>query len=110
MDIEKLVEAVHKAYCDERIRQRKETYWTNGDYNKLDEVAKEYDRATVRAVLEAVNFEELQKDLAHETDMELKLIVQALKVWHGDFPDSGCKPSLVWSRELEELIKKLESK
>lgn len=53
MDIEKICEAVHKAYCSERIRQGKEPYWTNGDYSLLDEPTKEYDRATVKAVLKA---------------------------------------------------------
>lgn len=49
--IELLAEAVHKAYCAERIRQGKKPYWTDGDYSKLDEPTKDYDRATVRAVL-----------------------------------------------------------
>ena len=49
--IEEIAEAVHKAYCAERIRQGKEPYWTGGDYSKLDEPTKDYDRATVRAVL-----------------------------------------------------------
>lgn len=53
-DIEPICAAVHKAYCEERIRQGKEPYWTNGDYNKLDEATKDYDRATVFAVLKAI--------------------------------------------------------
>lgn len=49
--LELRAEVVHKAYCAERIRQGKEPYWTGGDYSKLDEATKEYDRATVRAIL-----------------------------------------------------------
>lgn len=59
MNIEFICEAVHKAYCDERVRQGKEPYWTGGDYNKLDEATKDYDRATVRAVLKAISFKQL---------------------------------------------------
>ena len=57
MDIEAISEAVHKAYCNERIRQGREPYWTGGDYSKLDEATKDYDRATVRAVLKAIGKE-----------------------------------------------------
>jgi len=40
---------------------------------------------------------------------ELKLVRQALKVWRGDFYASeGFQPSLVWQKELSELIDKLE--
>ena len=52
--VEVLSREVHKAYCDERIRQGKPPYYTGGDYNKLDEETKDFDRATVRAVLRAL--------------------------------------------------------
>ena len=55
IDMEKVCEAVHKAYCSERIRQGKEPYWTKGDYSLLDEPTKEFDRVTVRAVLTTIN-------------------------------------------------------
>ena len=61
MQLEPICEAVHKAYCDERIRQGEEPYWTNGDYNKLDDATKEYDRVTVRAVLQAIKYEWLKE-------------------------------------------------
>lgn len=54
IDIESVCEMVHKAYCEERIRQGREPYWTGGDYSKLDEATKDYDRVTVRAVLKAI--------------------------------------------------------
>ncbi len=38
--------------------------------------------------------------------MELLIIRQALRIWRGDFPDSGCKPALIWNRELSEIITK----
>ena len=52
--LEFICEKVHQAYCVERIRQGKPPYWTGGDYSKLDDNAKELDRATVRAVIEAL--------------------------------------------------------
>ena len=53
-DIEKISEAVHKSYCKQyKIKHSKE-YWTGGNYSKLDEATKEFDRATVRAVLQAL--------------------------------------------------------
>ncbi len=58
--IELICEAVHKAYCDERLKQHRETYWTGGDYNKLDEATKDYDRETVKAVLKAINYDSLK--------------------------------------------------
>ena len=54
MEMEEICEAVHKAYCNELLRQGKEPYWTEGDYNKLDELTKDFDRATVKAVLHCV--------------------------------------------------------
>lgn len=53
-DFEKISEAVHKSYCEQyKIKHGKE-YWTGGDYSKLDDETKEFDRATVRAVLKAL--------------------------------------------------------
>ena len=49
--MEKIAKAVHKAYCDEFERQKGYRYWTNGNYDKLPEETKEYDRVTIRAVL-----------------------------------------------------------
>ena len=53
--IEELSEAVHKAYCRQYEKKHSKPYWTNGDYSKLDEETKEFDRVTVRAVLEAID-------------------------------------------------------
>ena len=49
--IEKMAEEVHKAYCKEYKKQKREEYWTKGDYSKLNEETKEMDRTTVKAVL-----------------------------------------------------------
>lgn len=51
IDIEKIAERVHKAYCEEYKKQKGKDYWTKGDYLKLTEKTKDYDRKTVKAVL-----------------------------------------------------------
>ena len=55
INIESLAEVVHKAYCEQIIKDGKEPYWTGGDYGKLNEATKEYDRVTVRAVLKSLS-------------------------------------------------------
>ena len=43
------------------------------------------------------------------TDIEKRLILQALKIWHGDFPKAEMAiPSVIWEDELTELIAKLK--
>lgn len=63
MDIEKIAAVVHLAYCTERLKQGKERYWTGGDYDKLDDATKEYDRVTIRAVLKEIDYDQLKAEL-----------------------------------------------
>lgn len=53
-DIERLSEAVHKSYCEQYKKNHGKEYWTKGNYSLLDEETKEFDRATVRAVLQTL--------------------------------------------------------
>lgn len=55
VDMEKLAEKVHQVYCEhyKKVHQGEE-YWTRGDYSKLTELDKEYDRVVIRAVIEAI--------------------------------------------------------
>ena len=53
-DMEKLAEAVHKAYCKYHLENKGKEYWTKGDYSLLKDEGKEYDRRTVRAVIQAI--------------------------------------------------------
>lgn len=41
---------VHQAYCEKYKKKHGKTYWTGGDYSKLDEETKDFDRATAQAV------------------------------------------------------------
>lgn len=68
-NIEKICEAVHKAYCKYHIEHKGKEYWTKGDYNKLNEEGKEYDRRTVKAVLKEIT----------PLYLKLKLEVEELK-------------------------------
>jgi len=52
--IDELAERVHWAYCANYELRKGKEYWTKGDYNKLDDEAKEIDRATVIAVIQGL--------------------------------------------------------
>lgn len=56
IDIESICEKVHQAYCKYHLENKGIEYWTKGDYSKLTEEGKEYDRRIVRAVLKAIAF------------------------------------------------------
>lgn len=43
------------------------------------------------------------------TEMDLRIIKQALKIWHGDYPDTNCEPSVIWAKEIKELIEKVSN-
>lgn len=47
-DIEALSAEVHKLYCAQYLIDHGAPYWSGGDYSKLDERVKEYDRNIVR--------------------------------------------------------------
>ena len=49
--LEILSEKVHQVYCEQYEKDHGKPYWTNGDYSKLDEKTKEYDRAIVRLMV-----------------------------------------------------------
>lgn len=73
--IEELAERIHKAYCKHYQKVKGEPYWTGGDYSKLDEETKEYDRVIARLLTS-----ELEKCKEYIT--ELKEEIQ-------DFIDRG---------------------
>jgi len=41
------------------------------------------------------------------SESEMRITRQALKIWRGDYPESGCKPTLVWQKEVGQIIDKL---
>lgn len=41
---ERISSEIHKCYCRAYERRFCKPYWTNGDYSKLDEPTKDYDR------------------------------------------------------------------
>ena len=53
-NMEYICEQVHKAYCKYKKEKTGEEYWTKGDYSLLKDEGKEYDRRTVRAVIQAI--------------------------------------------------------
>lgn len=59
-ELEKLAEEVHHLYCAQYLKDHGEEYWTKGDYSKLEERIKEYDRNIVRWHLEALTLADKQ--------------------------------------------------
>lgn len=47
-ELEELSERIHHIYCAQYEKDNGKPYWTNGDYSKLDERTKEYDRNIAR--------------------------------------------------------------
>lgn len=103
-NIEELAAEVHKAYCKVYEEQKGCPYWTMGDYDRLSEGSKEFDRATAKAViafLEKLCYtdEETHQDrhkLLHERLDEL--IADWLKNNAGKFPSKETVLELMqWS-------------
>ena len=40
-------------------------------------------------------------------EKEARLLLQTVKIWLGECPDTNCKPSLIWTNELKKLKAKL---
>lgn len=57
--VEYLSEKVHQAYCKQYEKKNGKPYWTNGDYSLLDEEIKEFDRVTVRVILDCITSKEV---------------------------------------------------
>lgn len=49
--LETLSEKIHHLYCEQYFADNGKYYWTEGDYSKLDERTKEYDRNIARFIL-----------------------------------------------------------
>jgi hypothetical protein len=52
-DVEEYAVLAHQAYCQSYLAHKGEPYWTRGDYFKLDETYKGYDRRMAKAVIDA---------------------------------------------------------
>lgn len=56
-DIEKLSEKIHHLYCAQYEKDHGNPYHTGGDYSKLDERMKEYDRNIARFITQLLKAE-----------------------------------------------------
>lgn len=54
-EVEQLSVQIHQLYCEQYEKDHKEPYWTKGDYSKLEERVKEYDRNIARFHLKALH-------------------------------------------------------
>lgn len=50
--IETLSEQIHRLYCEQYEKDHDKPYWTTGNYSKLEERVKEYDRNIARFIFE----------------------------------------------------------
>ena len=74
-ELEKLSEKIHKLYCEQYLKDNGEPYWTHGDYSKLNEKTKEYDRNIARFINKRTNskffkiIREIEKRIKWYNDM-----------------------------------------
>ncbi len=76
--LEEISERIHKAYCKHYQQVKGESYWTGGDYSKLNEETKEYDRVIARLFISELErcrarIEQLETDLEemHQSRKEI---------------------------------------
>lgn len=79
--IEKLSEKIHKLYCDQYLKNNHEPYWTKGDYDRLNEETKEYDRNIARFINEHTNSK--LKKIIKIMNKNKKLYARNNFIWHG---------------------------
>lgn len=106
--MEKLAAEVCGVYCAERLRQGREPYWTGGDYTKLDEPTKDYDRAFIQWHLGKVH--ELEAEIARLTrhigeDRRLEEMRQAKEAAEAD----SLELLAGWDDTLLELVRAREN-
>lgn len=100
-DFEALAAEIHVVYCEEYEKRFGKPYWTNGDYSKLDEPTKNYDRNLVRWYLSKVSSVHKLLDYVEK----LKEVVDAAKKFIANSV-RGNQEHL----DLEEALSELESK
>ena len=87
-ELEKLAEEVHHLYCAQYLKDHGEEYWTKGDYSKLEERIKEYDRNIVRWHLEALTLADKQGYMRCVEEALRVLPKEADETYHeGDYED-----------------------
>lgn len=67
-EIEELSVEIHKLYCVQFEKDHGKPYWTEGDYSKLEERVKEYDRNIARFIIsrDSSHHEELLVEMLEE--------------------------------------------
>lgn len=93
-EIEALSEKIHHLYCAQYEKDNGEPYWTKGDYSKLDERTKEYDRNIARFI-----HHQLQK--AREEERAFILQELALR----DIPEEDGGYPLYTARQISNYLK-----
>ncbi|CAK0749208.1 hypothetical protein CCP3SC15_150028 [Gammaproteobacteria bacterium] len=78
---EELSSEVHKCYCRAYERRFGKPYWTNGDYSKLDEATKDYDREMADYLIsrERSLMEKVREPLI-KADVKIGGVCEALRI------------------------------
>ena len=78
--IEETSAEIHKCYCRAYERRFGKPYWTNGDYSKLDEPTKDYDREMARWHLQHIDQLKHLLKVADDENKRLDAEVERFKV------------------------------
>ena len=102
-EFEKLAEKVHKVYCEQYLKDNGKPYWTEGDYSKLDERTKQYDRNIV-TLMESY----AQEKCREQRDSDNSNIDKLLDAQIGEvavFVDRCARDKGMANREFDKWIK-----
>ena len=107
--IEDMSERIHKVYCQYYIDVKGEEYWTKGDYSKLNEDTKDFDRESVKVCLKEVKLR-LLKNRRSVVDIE-KILENRILYYYQPIQAKGeIQPSLIEMRLSDYQIKKKQIK
>lgn len=97
--LEEKAAKIHQIYCVQYEKEHGKPYWTGGDYSKLDEAAKEYDR-------NIVNHMENEIFLAKQETWD-----KAMDLVHEHDPSVGRSTSeAYWGNTLMKALKQAKEK
>lgn len=94
-NIEQLSAEIHKLYCIQYEKDHGESYWTGGDYSKLEERVKEYDRNIARFVTEQVALARVEERL------ELK---ERIEAYHNKLGADSIKTGRTYNIQVAEAV------
>ena len=102
-DIEFICAKVHEAYCIYHEERTGKEYWTKGDYFLLKEDSKEYDRRTVKAVLESITNLYASKLSQERLEYILEKHITHVSLYHDKECGSITQEQIIFKARFKEL-------